>query len=58
MRKRLPNPKGLPTVRELNKAMTSAGCDIRDRWCRTHDSSLLIHDGGRVACAHAWKQVA
>jgi hypothetical protein len=59
MRKqRLPNPNPLPTPRMLAKAMTKAGCEVRDGWCRTHDSSLLIHDGGRVACAHAWKRVA
>lgn len=47
----------LPTVPELNARMIELGCILRDGACLTHHESLLVHDGGRVACRAAWSSV-
>lgn len=47
----------LPTPEDLLAAMLLLGCQERagGDFCTTHNSSFLIHDGGRVACPKAWE---
>jgi hypothetical protein len=45
----------LPSVQRLHDLMLELGCLTRGGWCSTHNTSLRIHDGGRVACAAAWE---
>jgi hypothetical protein len=43
-----------PSREALAGAMDHLGCEADDVRCRTHSASLLIHDGGRLACPRAW----
>lgn len=53
----LPGPV-LPSVRRLRDLMLELGCAISAGVCSTHNQSLLVHDGGRVACRAAWEAAA
>lgn len=45
----------IPSIEELSIEMVRSECRIRHGWCDTHERSVLIHDGGRIACGQAWE---
>lgn len=48
----------LPSPQRLLDLMLELGCSARYEvggLCSTHGGSLLIHDGGRMACRAAWE---